>query len=148
MVRVIDKVSDVCFAIDVEGRAGLHMDLIGKLKKLFVEGGYRVYLEYPIWFESRVRKSGDIVRKEGYVDLVAVKNGRKVAVEFDNGVHVKFKSVEKLFQVDADVCIGIVMGKTNGFNGNVERIEEVKKDCGDKNNLWLIVLSEGIAERV
>ena len=89
-----------------------------------------------------------MVRKEGYVDLVAVKNGRKVAVEFDNGVHVKFKSVEKLFQVDADVCIGIVRGKTNGLNGNVERIEEVKKECGDKNNLWLIVLSERIAQRV
>ncbi len=57
MVGVIDKVSGVCFGVEVTGRDGLHWGLVGGLEKLFAEGGYRVYLEYPVCFESKVRKS-------------------------------------------------------------------------------------------
>ncbi len=149
MVGVIDRVSCVCFGIGVERREGLHRNLVIELKKLFVGGGYRVNLEYPICFESKVRKSGEKVLREGYVDLFAVKNGRKIAIEFDTGVHLKFKSIEKLFQVDADLCIGIVRGNANALEDNIARIEAVKKECGlSKKNLWLVVLCDRIARNV
>jgi len=149
MAGIIDKVKGVCFRIDVENRKELHRGVICKLKRVFVEGGYRVRLEYPICFESRIRKSGDKVLREGNVDLVAVKNGRKIAIEFDSGVHLKFKSIEKLFQVDADVCIGVVRGKSNALEGNIKRIEQLKQEFGFlKRNFWSIVLSGRIARRV
>ncbi len=149
MVGVIDKVSCVCFGIEVASRQGLHKCLVGELKKLFADGGYRVYLEYPICFESKVRKSGERIQREGYLDLYAVKNGRKIAIEFDTGVHLKFKSIEKLFQVDADLCIGIVRGNANAFEDNIKRIEAVKKESGLlKKNLWLLVLCDGTAHKV
>jgi hypothetical protein len=149
MSGVVDKVKGVCLRIDDEDRKGLHRRVIGKLKRVFVQGGYRVYLEYPICFESRIRKSGDKIWREGNVDLVAVKNGRKVAIEFDAGVHLKFKSIEKLFQVGAGVCIGIVRGKSSGLEGNIGRIEEIRKELRfPEKKIWLIVLSGGRCHRV
>ena len=149
MGGIVDKVKDVCFSVNVEERQGLHRDVIDKLKRMFVRDGYIVHLEYPICFESRIRKSGDKIRREGNVDLVGFKKGRKVAIEFDSGVHLKFKSIEKLFQVDSDVCIGVVNGKANALDGNIKRIEKITKESGFlKTNFWLIVLRERIAHKL
>ncbi|MGD2093924.1 MAG: hypothetical protein PVH77_02845 [Phycisphaerales bacterium] len=126
--------------------------MLDDLKVLFAKGGYRVHLEYPINFRSRIRKSGDWVSRNGNLDLVAIKKGRKVAIEFDTGVRLKFKSIEKLFQVDADLCIGIVRGGSKG-NGsldvNIERFEKLTEEFGNlRKNVWLIVLSEKIVQKM
>ena len=129
-MTVLDEVKRVCFSINIENREGLHRNVLDGLKALFAKGGYKVYLEYPIHFKSRIRKSGDWISRDGNLDLVAVKNGRKIAIEFDTGVHLKFKSIEKLFQVDADLCIGIIKGKSNksgGLDVNIERFQELVK---------------------
>ena len=150
-MTVIEQVKRVCFSVNVENREGLHCDVLNRLKALFVNGGYKVHLEYPVHFESRIRKSGDKVSRDGNLDLVAFKNGRKIAIEFDTGVHLKFKSIEKLFQVDADMCIGIIKGRLNtlgSLNANVERIEQVRGEIGAfKKNFWLIILTEKVALR-
>ena len=149
MGGIVDKVKDVCFSVNVEDRQGLHRDVIDKLKRMFVKDGYRVHLEYPICFESRIRKTGDKIQREGNVDLVGFRKGRKVAIEFDNGVHLKFKSIEKLFQVDADVCIGVITGKANALDSNIKRIEKITKESGFlKTNFWLIVLMEKVAHKL
>ena len=146
MAEIVDKVMGAILGVDAESRKELHRAVVERLKDLFVEDGYMVYLEYPIRFESRIRRSLDKVRREGKLDLAAVKNGLKIAIEFDTGVHVKFKSVEKLLEVDAEMCIAIVKGGANALESNVNRIKEVRKDLGcSKNNLWLMVLSEGKA---
>ena len=151
-MTVIEQVKRVCFSVNVANREGLHRDLLDRLKALFVNGGYEVHLEYPIHFESRIRKSGDRISREGSLDLVAFKNGRKIAIEFDTGAHLKFKSIEKLFQVDADICIGIVKGRLNtlgSLNANVDRIEQVKGELGGfRKNFLLIILAEKIAHKV
>ena len=148
-MTVIEQVKGVCFSVNVEDREGLHRDVLVRLKALFANGGYKVHLEYPIHFESRIRKSGDKVFRDGNLDLAALKNGRKIAIEFDTGVHLKFKSIEKLFQVDADMCIGIIKGRLNNLgslNANVDRIEQVKGEIGDfKKNFRLIILAEQVA---
>ena len=150
-MTVIEQVKRVCFSANVENREGLHRDVLVRLKALFANGGYKVHLEYPIQFESRIRKSGDRISRDGKLDLVAFKNGRKIAIEFDTGVHLKFKSIEKLFQVDADMCIGIIKGRLNNLgslNANVNRIEQVKGELGViKKNFRLIILAEKIAWR-
>jgi hypothetical protein len=151
-MTVIEKVKRVCFSVNVEDREGLHRDMIDRLKTLFVNGGYKVHLEYPIHFESRIRKSGDRIFREGNLDLVAFKNGRKIAIEFDTGVQLKFKSIEKLFQVDADICIGIIKGRLNsvgGLNSTIDRIEQVKGELGIfKKNFHLLILAEKIAKKM
>ncbi len=150
-MTVIEQITRVCFGVNIGNREGLHRDVLDRLKALFVNGGYKVHLEYPIHFESRIRKSGDTVFRGGKLDLSAFKNGRKIAIEFDTGVHLKFKSIEKLFQVDADMCIGIIKGRLNtlgSLNANVERIEQVKGELGIfKKNFWLIILTEKVAWR-
>ena len=151
-MTVIEQVKRVCFSVNVANREGLHRDVLDRLKALFANGGYKVYLEYPIHFESRIRKSGDSISREGNLDLVGFKNGRKIAIEFDNGIHLKFKSIEKLFQVDADRCIGIIKGRLNtlgSLNANVDRIEKVKRELGAfKKNFGLIILAEKIAHKM
>ncbi len=83
------------------------------------------------------------------MDLVGIKNEQKIAIEFDSGVHLKFKSIEKLFQTDADVCIGFVRGKENSLEENIERIKKITKESGfSKEDFWLIILTEKIAHKV
>ena len=151
-MTVLEQVKRVCFSVNVENREGLHRDVLDRLKALFANGGYKVHLEYPIQFESRIRKNGDKVSRDGKLDLVAFKNGRKIAIEFDTGVHLKFKSIEKLFQVDADMCIGIIKGRFNSLgslNANVDRIEQVKRELGAfKKNFRLIILAEKISKEM
>ncbi len=147
-MTVLEQVKNVCFSANIENREGLHRNVLDELKELFAKGGYKVYLEYPIHFKSRIRKSGDWISRDGNLDLVAVKNGRRVAIEFDTGVRLKFKSIEKLFQVDADLRIGIIRGKLNksgSIDMNIEIFEKLTKEFGGfKNKIWLIVLSEKI----
>ncbi len=151
-MTVLDEVKRVCFRVNIENREGLHRNVLDGLRVLFAKGGYKVHLEYPIHFKSRIRKSGDWISRDGNLDLVAVKNGREIAIEFDTGVHLKFKSIEKLFQVDADLCIGIIKGKSNksgSLDANIERLEQLTEEFrGFKNNVWLIVLSEKIVHKV
>ncbi len=151
-MTVIDEVNRVCFSINIENREGLHRNVLDGLKALFANGGYKVHLEYPIHFKSRIRKSGDWISRDGNLDLVAIKKGRKIAIEFDTGVRLKFKSIEKLFQVDADLCIGIIKGKLNksgSLDVNIERFGQLTEEFGNlKKNVWLIVLSEKIVCKV
>ena len=151
-MTVIEQVKRVCFRVNVESREGLHREMIDGLKALFVNGGYKVYLEYPINFKSRIRKSGDWISRDGNLDLVAIKKGREIAIEFDTGVRLKFKSIEKLFQIDADLCIAIVRGGSKGHDSlevNIERSEKLIKEFGNiKKNVWLIVLSEKIVHEI
>ena len=148
----LEQVKSVCFNANIENREGLHRNVLNGLKALFAKGGYKVYLEYPIHFKSRIRKSGDWISRDGNLDLVAIKKGRKIAIEFDTGVRLKFKSIEKLFQVDADLCIGIIKCKSNrsgSLDVNIERFEQLIEEFGNlKKNVWLIVLSEKIVCKV
>ena len=149
MGGIVDKIKEVCFSVNVEERKGLHKEVIDKLKNVLINEGYKVHLEYPIHFKSRIRKSGETIQREGNVDLVGSKNEQKIAIEFDNGVHLKFKSFEKLFQTDADVCIGLVRGKEKSLEENIERIETITKELGfSKEDFWLIVLTEKIAHKM
>jgi hypothetical protein len=116
----------------------------GTLQKQLIQKdkscGYQLLAANALWGQK-----GEPFLKE-FLDLTAVKNGLKIAIEFDTGIRVKFKSVEKLLEVDAEMCIAIVKGGANALESNVNRIEEIRKELGcSKNNLWLMVLSEGKA---
>ena len=148
-MAVIDEIKGMCFGVNIKSRDGLHRDVLSKLKSMFVKGGYKVRLEYPICFNSRIRKSGDCISRSGNLDLVAVKKGQKVAIEFDTGVNLKFKSIEKLFQAEADLCVAIVRGNSDTLDCSIERVEQLKEEYGFLDgNLWVIILSEKIVRKV
>ncbi len=147
-MALIDEIERVCFGVNIKSRDGLHRDVINKLKSLFIKGGYKVRLEYPICFNSRIRKSGDCISRNGNLDLFAVKKDQKVAIEFDTGVNLKFKSIEKLFQAEANLCIAIVRGNSDTLDCSIERVEQLKEEYGFlRVNLWVIILSEKIAHK-
>jgi hypothetical protein len=149
MGGIVDKIKEVCFSVNAEDRQGLHKDVIDNLKNVLINEGYNVHLEYPIHFKSRIRKSGDKVIRDGNLDLVAFKDRDKIAIEFDNSVFLKFKSIEKLLQVAANVCIGVVRGKANTLEGSIKRIEQVKEEYVFlEKNFWLIILKERSAYKV
>ena len=149
MDRIVDKIKEVCFSVNVKDRQGLHKEVIDKLKSVLINEGYKVHLEYPIHFKSKIRKSGDKIIRDGNLDLVAVKGRDKIAVEFDNSVFLKFKSIEKLLQVEANLCIGLVRGKANTSEGSIKRIEQVKKEYAFlQKNFWLIIMKEKFSHKV
>jgi len=142
-MTVMEQVKRVCFGLNIESREGLHRSVMNELKELFIKGGYIVYPEYPIRFDSKAGKKGERISRNGYIDLMAVKNGRRIAIEFDNGVNLKFKSVEKLFQIDADLRIGIVRGKSETIDFGIDRIRKLlRKFDFPSKSLRVISLTE------
>jgi len=139
----MEQVKRVCFGVDIKSREGLHRKVMSELEKLFIKGGYIVCREYPIRFDSIARKSRERISRNGYVDMAAIKDGRRIAIEFDSGVNLKFKSIEKLFQIVADLRIGIFRGRSESLDFSVERIKESAKDFNLANkDFWLISLFE------
>ncbi len=77
------------------------------------------------------------------MDMVAIKDGRRIAIEFDSGVNLKFKSIEKLFQIDADLCIGIVRGKSEKLGFCLKKIVNLVEEFDfPGENFWVISLAE------
>ena len=72
----------------------------------------------------------------GYIDVFAQKDDLKIAVEFDRGASLKYKSLEKLLQSGANTCIAIAYGpKRDSVGGdkyclekNLSRLNQV---CGE-----------------
>jgi hypothetical protein len=140
---IIEQVKRVCFGVDIESREGLHQNVMNELEKLFIKGGYIVCREYPIRFDSIARKSRERISRNGYVDMAAIKDGHRIAIEFDSGVNLKFKSIEKLFQIDADLCIGIVRGKSEKLGFCLEKIVKLVEEFNFLGgNFWVISLAE------
>ncbi len=103
-------------SMDIQSRRERHKFINGKIFRLFLKKSFKTYSEYKISFQNRHRRKtytnyGDIrgIRK-GRIDIYAIKNNLRIASEFDTGLMLRWKSIEKLLQCDAQICIGIVSG--------------------------------------
>ncbi len=72
----------------------------------------------------------------------------KIAIEFDTGIRLKYKSFEKLIQSKAETCFGIVKGN-NQYNDllmrNKERFLEFKDRCDlSERNFYLVIIDNHI----
>jgi len=143
---MLREIENICFRENTTERKNLHSKLLISIKDRCVKEGYRVYLEYPINFVTVRRRDLECYKRHGYIDLIAQKNKSRIAIEFDSEIHLKFKSIEKLLQSNADTCLGIVRGSLNEpglICSNTKRILEVRNEFRvDKKIFWLIIISE------
>jgi len=116
MVDIVEEIRNLCFSQDIQNRKNLHSLLIDKLVTLFMRNNFRVVVESPVFHDHLTLKTGVVEGKQGYVDLLAIGQNQKIAIEFDSGTSLKFKSIEKLLQCDANILLGIVRGRSTSFN--------------------------------
>jgi hypothetical protein len=128
----------ICQYIDIQKRKGLHINFLRRLKFYFKTQYLGVRREYALKYQSIHRKTGELSWKTGLIDLVVFIEAKKlIAVEFDSGKKLKYKSLEKLLYSNSEVLIGIVRGshkesyeknRENNLGRLKEVIEEYKKN--------------------
>jgi len=73
--------------------------------------------EYNISYRDKYRNKKKFGESRfinnGKIDLYSFKDDLKIAIEYDNTATLKWKSIEKLFQCDAQFCFGMVSGPKN-----------------------------------
>ena len=130
--------------------------MVDNLARLLVRNNFRVEGESPIFHDHQTLRTGDFRMKQGYIDLIAHGKDQKIAIEFDSGTSLKYKSIEKLLQCDADVLLGIVKGRSRSHNSpeallgyNRRKILDVMHGLRVySKKLLLIIMSEKISEEI
>ena len=135
----------------LEGPRRYHELYLNDLETWLRGRGYETAREKSIMYGHRDRKGDAICSKRGLIDLYAKNMDHDVAVEFDNGKRLKFKSMEKLNNSNADILVGVVAGDAD--DRSVEYNNQRYGEMASNNSLvvrgiWLIVLSEGKIERL
>lgn len=114
--KIVEDIQQIVFQCDVYSnkRSEIHKKVQNYLMGYFFEKGFKITPEYKI----KYRKLGRIKRlqgqvqesKIGYIDVFIQRNNLKIAIEFDSGASMKYKSLEKLLQSGANMCIAIAYG--------------------------------------
>lgn len=128
---------------------GYHELYLNELETWLKAKGFETARERSTVYEHVDRKGGTICSKRGMVDLYAKGRDHKVAVEFDNGKRLKFKSIEKMNNSDADILVGVITGgpDNKGIKINLQRYRDISTNNPSVNrDIWLIVLSESRIE--
>lgn len=149
---IIDKIKDWCFIQEPKNYDDhfLFQDLLVKLLR---ENGWMAYKEYELKNYPKLNTlNGKIGDRNGFIDICAFGHNKKTAIEYDNGNHIKSKSICKLFCSNADFPIGIVRGKHGKpflkFE-NTAKIKRIARESGIFNKaIYLIVIENNIAEWV
>jgi len=160
----LDDLAQLCFS-ERKSKDNLHSDLLLKLQLFLNKKGYNVIREYPIKFNTMRRRDHKKYVRPGYIDIYAERMNKsfifftsknetksspssKIAIEFDSGNLLKYKSIEKLLQSGARTCLGIVRGDgkyTNLTLQNKERYLEIKNRYDSEiENFYLIIIHDNI----
>jgi len=145
---IIEKIKNLCFnSAGASIGTDPHSEFIMSLEFLLRTNSYRTVCESPIFFDHRTLRTGRMTKQQGYIDLFATGRNENIAIEFDRHRSLKYKSIEKLLQFDADILIGIV--GNGALNYNKERILEVMNalEITDRKVL-IIAMSEKTCEEV
>jgi len=100
--------------------------------KFFHREGFVVEKDYKLKFLLRYRsgkKKENVSLSSGFIDIYAAPYD--IAIECDSGKLVKWKSLEKLMQCNADYCFVIVFGSKNedqNFKRCLERIKQISQE--------------------
>ena len=139
--NLIKYLKDVCFNFDInQNRKELHKGLIQEISKRLFNKDFEITLEYPLIFNSLIIRDQRKMIKQGYIDLFAKNKSNTIAIEFDSGQHLKYKSIEKLLQCNSNKVIGIVRGK-EGIDCERDNINRIKDELNSsEKEFWLIIL--------
>jgi hypothetical protein len=121
-------------------RSKRHVFFQNEMFKFFHREGFVVERNYTLKFRFRYRsgKKKDISKViSGLIDIYAAPYD--IAIVFDSGKLINWKSIEKLIQCNADYCFGIILGSKNedqNFKKCIERIKQVCRETLDtKKNI-------------
>ncbi|HOE93330.1 MAG TPA: hypothetical protein PLK11_04150 [Methanofastidiosum sp.] len=122
--EVIKSIERICFNQNLEiPRNELHSELLNKISIFLKNKNYLVVPEYSLQYETIERKTKTGKIKNGKIDVLAINLPQIIAIEFDSGLNLKYKSIEKLIQSEANILIGIVKGdKECGSFSNLDRL--------------------------
>ncbi|KKN31936.1 hypothetical protein LCGC14_0818850, partial [marine sediment metagenome] len=103
-----------------------------ELYEFLRDNGYDTYFEYYQEYYHKFRGTRQQGKtrliENGRVDIYAIKDIEAIAIEFDSGATLKWKSIEKLLQSNAQYCFGIVSGAKSD--------NPIKLDMYDEKTLW------------
>ena len=144
---IVNEIKKLCFSCSASMGGCSHSGLVTNLGRMLRTLNCPVQHDYPVSFMHRTLKTGRVQRHWGYIDLFVDSEDHRIAVEFDGGRSLRYKSIEKLLQCDADVLVGIV---GNGLLSlNIERVLEVMESSGIMNRkVLLIAVSEKDSEEI
>jgi len=146
---MLEKIIRSLYGFDVDyevaPKRSIHSNVICHLKAELKAHGFETRTEVIKPYNT-LRPDGRVVRVPGMIDLMAKLSNRKIAIEYDNGNSLKYKSIEKMFSTGFPIQIGIVRGNLSGrsvINQNIERIESrIKKFGRPFREFWLVILTE------
>jgi len=112
---IIKDIQTLIFECDIySDRSEIHKKIQYYLLGYFYDKVFKVIPEYRMSYRTlgRVKRLQGQAKesKTGYIDVFIQKNNLKIAVEFDSGRRIKWKSLEKLLESDAQYCFELVWG--------------------------------------
>ena len=109
-----------------------HNDTVRQIESIFRNNGFYTTREYPIY------KMGDGSGKKGRIDLVARKGRFRVAVEYDHHKVIKWKSFQKIIQINPECAIAI--SGDGGLKENIVRASHYVRKL--RQPLYVVSLKE------
>ena len=130
---MIEDIKNIVF-----NRSKNHNSIQNALVNYFRSKHYRVIPEYSIAYRKLGRierlQGNEDLSKGGKIDIYAQRNQERIAIEYDSGATIRWKSIEKLLQSEAHLCIAICYTAENynsAFEKNLRRIRQVHKEIAD-----------------
>ncbi len=130
---IIEGIKDILSRSRDYSRPIQHEFLQQELFDFFRLHGFETFFEFEFSYFHKYRNTKNLGKirliEFGRIDIYAKKEKNvDIAIEFDSGATLKWKSIEKLLQCQAQYCFGIVGGgKTNS---------QLKLDMYDEKTLW------------
>ena len=150
MADIIKEIEKICFNQDFSlERKIIHKQTLDKIKIYLENNRFKTILECRLCFKSFSQYHKIMEDRVGYIDLVAQNEIEKIAIELDSGMHLKYKSIEKLLQSGYDILIGIIRGDIRDNNLMSENIERIKKIPNPNfKKITLIVMANKITSEI
>ena len=115
-----------------------HNETIIQIERIFRRRGFYTTREYPIF------KMKDGSGRAGRIDLIARKGKFRVAIEYDHHKLIKWKSFQKILQINPEVAIAIT--GSGSVEPNIKRASKYRKI--QKAPLYIASLKEKRYEKV
>lgn len=152
---IVEEIKKLCFSGGASIGGDPHTEFITDLAYLLRKNNYRVEVEHDLLYKHQTLRTRRVQRELGIIDLFAERahdlfgkgGNHTIAIEYDSQWSLKYKSIEKLLQSNADTLIGIVGNGT--LSDNKERILEVMDGSGIINRkVLLVAVSEKASEEI
>jgi len=119
----------------INNRRKRHEMVQNELIFLLRRHGFEPFKEFHVICRTKYRNNarfGELKsRKGGMLDIYASYIDIRLAIEYDNSASLKWKSIEKLLQSDANYCFGLIYGTkddnsyANYYEKNLRKIQQV-----------------------